>query len=336
MCSTPAGLLYPAYESSPGLGVFVFADIFQGYAIMAQPSLNCRSYEEFVGDGMTSEEAFKATVSQLKGKTFAYPSETAIKPFIDLVIEKGGIGRNDFSAVVQDDAMTINLMRQKKADFQVGGAPSRVVLSKEGFKPILTSLDIAKSAKPSHLSRELGSVFPDGWACTKVFYDKHQDIVLRVASVCFRINQLIVENPNEALAIHMPFLTKATGERFSIEDGRIIYSSLNPFYTFEQQRSWYSNENDPFYYRHINGAGLQSFIDQGVYKNKTPELDEFILADDVYKELDRLRGLALMNFELLEKSTNDSQLKKEAFRHFENFNFYDAERLSRKALQDVK
>jgi hypothetical protein len=38
----------------------------------------------------------------------------------------------------------------------------------------------------------------------------------------------------------------------------------------------------------------------------------------------------------LEKSTNDSQLKKEAFRHFENFNFYDAERLSRKALQDVK
>src|SRR5205814_305779 len=146
-----------------------------------QTNLNCKSYSEFLKEGLTSDAAFKATVAQIKGRTFAYPSETAIKPFIDIVLEKGGVTREDFKSLVQDDALTINSMRQGRAHFQVGGAPSRIIMEREGFKPIITSLDVAKTAKPSHLSRELGSVFPDGWATTKKMFDERRDVILRLA-----------------------------------------------------------------------------------------------------------------------------------------------------------
>ena len=336
MCSSPAGLLYPAYDTAPGLGIFVFADIFQGYAIMSQPGLQCRSFDEFLADGMDREDAFRATMQQLKGKVFAYPSETAIKPFIDIVTQKGGLKVGDFEPLVQDDSLTINSMRQKTADFQVGGAPSRITLTKEGYKPIITSLNVASTAKPSHLSRELGSVFPDGWAIRKQMLDEHRDLVLRMASVCFRINDYIINQTDEALAVHMPFLTTATGEQFTAKDGRIIYESLNPFYTFKQQYSWYHNSEDPFYYKHINGAGLQSFIDQGIYRNSVPKLEDFIYADDIYFELESLKKEAEGNFAKLEDGGSlrmkASKLLESARKHHSIYNYYDSARLSAEAL----
>ena len=332
VCSSPAGLLYPAYESAPGLGVFVFADIFQGYGIVAQPGLNCKSYEEFVKEGLSSEDAFKAAVAQMKGKVFAYPSETAIKPFIDIVLEKGGITREELTSLVQDDALTVNSMRQGRAQFQVGGAPSRIIMQREGFKPIITSLDVAKTAKPSALSRELGSVFPDGWATTKKYFDERHEVILRLASVCMRINDFIVNNPKEALAIHMPFLTTVTGESFSEKDGMIIYSSLDPFYTFEQQKSWFHDPNDPFFYKHINGAGLQSFIEKGVFKAKTPDIEEFIFADDIYREMEALKEQADKLFaEIKDKNLAGDENRKtqleQAKHHYSIYNFYDAQRI---------
>ena len=333
ICSSPAGLLYPAFESAPGLNVFVFADIFQGYAIMAQPELNCKSLNEFIEEGMSQDEAFKAAVGQMKGRVFAYPSETAIKPFIDLVLEKGGVSRDEITSLVQDDALTINAMRGDRAHFQVGGAPSRIVLEREGYKAIVTSLDVAKTAEPSHLSDELGSVFPDGWATTKKMYEEDRPTLLRLASVNFRINDLIVNNQEAALKIHMPFLTKVTGENFTMESGKIIYERLDPFYTYSQQHSWFNDESDPFFYRHINGAGLQSFIEQGIYENDPPDIEEFIYADDIYRELEELKRKSKKLIENIESenlatSSKLKQLLLDAKHHFSIYNYYDANRIA--------
>jgi hypothetical protein len=49
-------------------------------------------------------------------------------------------------------------MRNGQADFQVGGVPSRIVLEREGFKPIIMSNDLASAAKPSADSEELATI----------------------------------------------------------------------------------------------------------------------------------------------------------------------------------
>lgn len=342
VCSSPPGLLFPAYESASGLGVFVFSDLFQGFAIMAQPSIGAKSYTEFLSEGLSSEEAFRAVGVQLKNKVFAYPSETAIKPFIDSVIEKSGLSKDDFTSLVQDDALTVNSMRNKQADFQVGGAPSRIVLTREGFKPIITAVDLAKNAEPSYKSRDLASIIEDGWATTRQMFEEKKDILLRLASVNFRINKLINEHPKEALEIHMPFLTKVTGETFKVADGEIIYRDLDPFLTFEQQRPWFHDNSNPLYYKHANGAALQSFIDKGVYKNTTPDVEEFIYADEIYYEMERLKAAAEELFGQIdvkigrEKNDDWVNLYQQARHQYDIYNYYDAERMAHQLLDTMK
>lgn len=336
--SSPPGILFSSYDNAPNLCSFVFGDLFQGYAILAQPDSGYKSYDEFVTQGMSPADAAKAAAQQLKGKTFAYPTETAIKPFIDLVLEKGGLKRGDFKSLVLDDPLTVNAMRSKQADFQVGGVPSRIVLQREGFKPVISSIDLVKGAAPSADSRELSSILQNGWATTKDLYQKERETVLRLASVNYRIMKFINSNPKEALALHMPYLTEVSGQSFTEQDGHVIYSSLDPFVTFEDQKPWFHDQQNPLYYQYVNGAILKSFVDQGVFKSTSPTVEDVIFADDTYNELERLKQSTeqlLQQIDAAQSVAGNNVLsdKYRRARHFyEIYDYYDSERIAREIL----
>jgi ABC-type nitrate/sulfonate/bicarbonate transport system substrate-binding protein len=335
--STPPGVILSSYDNAKDLCSFVFADVFQGFAIMAQPG-KFKSYDDFIKTGLSPDAAVKAAILQLKGKTFAYPAETSVKPFIDILLEKGAMTRKDFKSIVQDDALNINTMRSKKADFQVGGAPSRIALQKEGFQPIISAIDIVKSAKPSPDSKELASVFQDGWAARKDYYTQNKPVIYRMASVCFRISDYIKSHPDSALAIHMPYLSKITGEKFTVADGKIIYSALDPFFSFNDQNDWFNNPHSPLYYKNLYGSLINNFKDQKLYKNSVPAVDDIIYADDVYKEMVVLRDKATANIKSIsEKNLANDDAKKqklEKAKFFLNvFDYYDAEQLSGEILK---
>jgi ABC-type nitrate/sulfonate/bicarbonate transport system substrate-binding protein/predicted CopG family antitoxin len=332
--STPPGILFAAHDNAPNLVSFVFGDLFQGYAIMAQPNDNVRSYSDFVAEGMAPDAAIRATVQQMRGKRFAYPTEAAIQPFIDLVLEKGGLSRTDIRAAVLDDPLTVNEMRKRRADFQVGGVPSRLVLQREGFRPILSSVDLARGAAPTPNSPELTSILQNGWAASKNYYDRNRVTILRLASVNYRIMKFINDYPDSAIALHMPYLSEVSGQQFGPEEGRIIYQDLDPFVTFENQREWFHNPRNPLYYANLNGSILNSFIAQGIFRNPAPAVETVIYADDVYRELERLKGSADSIFRVLNRGTTNSsrRLISEARRQYGFYNYFDAERLARQVL----
>src|ERR1044072_4348415 len=82
--SAPPGVLFCAFETAPGLCLFVFGDVFHGSAIMAQPDRGYKTYTDLRNAGRSHEEAIKSVIGQMKGKTLAYTRENAIKPLIDL------------------------------------------------------------------------------------------------------------------------------------------------------------------------------------------------------------------------------------------------------------
>ena len=214
--SASAQLFLPAAKTLPPYKVFFYADIFQGYAIMAQPDSGAKSFQEFLAEGMSADDAFLATMGQLRGKRFAFPTEAAIKGFINLAIAKGGMTLADVDAVgAPDDPANVALMQAGRADFQVGGVPSRMTLQIAGFVPILTSGDLAAYAGPSADSVELRAVFHDGWVASDEWIAANYDTVLRLASVGFRINQFINDTPDMAAAIHTPFLNSVAGTSFA-------------------------------------------------------------------------------------------------------------------------
>jgi ABC-type nitrate/sulfonate/bicarbonate transport system substrate-binding protein len=321
--SVPPGILFSSHDTAPGLVSFVFSDLFQGFALMGQPDAGLKTYAEFIKEGKSHEEALVACVGQLRGKTFAYPTETAVKPFIDQLLVAGHLAESDFKPLVLDDTLTVSSMRKKEADFQVGGVPSRIVLEKEGFIPIVSSVDLARGAAPSADSPELASILQNGWACTKSYYDQNRGTVLKLASVNYRTMRFIKDHEDEALSIHMKYLSNVTGQEFTLADGKVIYHNLDPFFTFEDQRSWFLDPKSPLYYEYVNGAILRTFTSKNVFKNKPPVVDDVIYADDTYREMVTLRDKASELLDNLSKKSMNTELQRITSRAKDRIDAYD-------------
>lgn len=312
---------------------FVLNDAFFGYAIIAQPDSGAKSYAQFREEGAEPEEAVIKTMEQLKGKKYAYSSESGLKGFIDLCFEKGGMTREDVESLVQEDANGLVLMMNKEADFQTGGVPTRVTLEGKGFKPILTTMDLLETAEASPDSKELLSVVHGSWNCTKEYADKNHDTLLRLASVKFRVNQYIKEHPDESAEIHAGFLNKIAGTELTTDEIKVSYNTLSPFYTFDEQESWFHDESDPLYWSYVSESLIKMYEKEGVLKEGEHQASDFMMAQDIYDELAEYKNTAEKNLAQLENAEGDAlKLKEEAQKQFDIFNYLDAARLSEAAL----
>ena len=283
-------LFMPGYKTLPKMQLFTVGDYFKGFAIMAQPDGGYKSYAEFRAEGASPSEAFERTVGQMKGKKFAYPAEAAIKGFIDLALSGGGVGRDEMTTVVAPDADTTRMMEGGSADFQVGGVPSRLTLQVAGYKPVLTSGDLAEAASASADSEELRAVLYGGWMATEDWIKENRDTALRLYGVSLRVNQLIKDNPEEALAIHVPYLNSAAGTDFDVATGLIVYSDLDPFLTFDEQAAIFDDAGNPLNIEYVTGAAIKLYEEQELFAPGEYTWKDFVVADDLYRELVRLKA----------------------------------------------
>ncbi len=217
---------------------------------------------------------------------FAFPTEAAIKGFIDLAIKKGGMSLTNVDAVgAPDDAANVALMEAGRADFQVGSVPSRMTLQIAGFEPILTSGDIAAYASATADSIELRAAFHDGWLATDEWIEANYETVLCLASVGFRVNQYINDHPDMAAAVHTPFLNRVAGTTFEDSVANVAYTSLDPFWTFDAQTGWIVDETNPLNAQHAIGSAIKVYEEQGLFSEGEFAWDNFTLAHKVYADL---------------------------------------------------
>lgn len=334
--SASAQLFLPAAKTLPPFKVFFYADIFQGYAILAQPDSGAKSFDEFLAEGMSPDEAFKATMAQLKGKRFAFPTEAAIKGFIDLAVQKGGMTLADVEAVgAPGDPANVALMQAGRADFQVGGVPSRMTLEIAGFKPILNSGNLAAYAAASADSPELRAVFHDGWVATDEWITANYDTVLRLASVGFRINQFINESPDEAAVIHTPFLNSVAGTDFANDVAKIAYDNLHPFWNFEEQKGWVLDKENPLNGEYVIGSAIKLYEEQGLFQPGEFAWDQFTIVPKVYGDLLDYKAKTdelFKKLEGMELSAEAAALRDQARAQYSAFNFLDAHRFAAAAV----
>jgi ABC-type nitrate/sulfonate/bicarbonate transport system substrate-binding protein len=333
--SGSAQIFIPTSRTLPPPKMFFYSDIFQGYALMAQPEGHYKSFQEFVTGGMSPDDAFKATIAQMKGKRFAFPTEAPIKGFINLSLQKGGITLGDVQAVgAPDDSANVAMMEAKRADFQVGGVPSRITLETAGFKPILTSGDLAAYAKPTADSVELRAVFHDGWLASDKWIDANYDTVLRMVSVGFRINQFIADHPDDAAAIHTPFVNSVAGTSFKDAQAKIAYSGLDPFGTFEQQKGWILDKSNPLNAEYVIGSAIRVYEEQGLLKPAEVTWDRFTVVNKVYNDLLDYRTKTDTTLKQLDSKTLSPSAKAlvdKAKTSYANFDYLDAYRFAQAA-----
>jgi ABC-type nitrate/sulfonate/bicarbonate transport system substrate-binding protein len=333
-------LFMPGYKTLPKLQMFSVGDYFKGFAIMAQPDGGYKSYAEFRAEGASPEEAFQKTVGQMKGKKFAYPAEAAIKGFIDLALKRGGIALGDMTTVVAPDADTARLMESDNADFQVGGVPSRLTLQVAGYKPILTSGDLAAAATPSADSEELRAVLYGGWMATDKWIAENHDTALRMYAVSLRVNQLIKDHPDEALAIHVPYLNSAAGTNFDIATGKIVYSDLDPFLTFDEQAAIFDDPKNPLSIEYVTGAAIKLYESQGLFTPGEYKWTDFVVAGDLYHELVKLKAETDEALKKVDAASADKQaeaqpLVDKAKAFYAGFDFLDSAAFAKAAAEKI-
>jgi len=331
-------LFLPAYEEIPPYKSFVHGDMFQGYAIMAQPDAGYKTVQDFIDEGMEPTEALGAAAEQMMGKRFAYPPEAAIKGFINLALDKGGMTLEDVQSIVAEDAKTSALMVAKEADFQVGGVPSRLTLESEGFLPVITSADLAQYAEASPESIELRAIFHDGWISLDSWIEENYDTMLRMCSVMYRITEFMNTNQEEAISIHLPFLNASAGTNITPEQTVVAYESLDPFLTFEDQEIWYLDESNPLHYNNITGSHIKMWEEQGLFEPGAVSVEDVSIAEKLYREfLDMQAESDQLIAEAESLVTVDmeqaSVLLEEAKFYYDAYNFLDAINFAEAAIE---
>ena len=314
---------------------FAFSNLFLGYSVMAPEGT--KTYSDFVKEGMSGEEAIKAVLGQMKGKVFTYPSESAIKPFIDLCFQKAGMTLDDVENEVIDDSNGVALMLAGRADFKVGGVPAAATLSSKGFVPILSAKDIVETAEPSEDSKEVRSILHNGWTTTEKWAEENHDTVLRLASVCFRINQYVNDDPKEAAKIHVNYVNQLAGTEFSEEEVQALYKTSIPLYTWDMQKPWFEDKEDALYWEYEIGSTIKMYEDEGMFKSGEYGPSDIVSADKIYAELKELKAEADSNFEKLENADGTAlELKEKAEYQYSIFNYLDARNLSEQAVKEMK
>jgi ABC-type nitrate/sulfonate/bicarbonate transport system substrate-binding protein len=345
--SGSAVLFLAAYKSLPPYKGIFWADMFQGYAIMAQPDKGYKSVDDLIAEGVDPKDALNQAVLQMKGKKFGYPTEAAIKGFIFLCLEKGGLSLEDIDTVIAPDAKTVAMMVSRQIDFEVGGVPARITLESKGFKPIITSMDLAKYAEPSPESRELRAIFHDGMVARDDWIAENHDTMLRMCGVLARITGFMNEHQAEAIELHRPFLNSAAGTNITHDEAIVIYESLDPFIAFEGQWMWYLDPNSPLYEGNVIGSHIKIWEEKGLFEPGEVKVEDVTIASENYKELLYLRDNAYTKIQKTKNLLKDAEdkgvsgpdldqakdLLVKASHHFEIYNYLDASRFANASLE---
>jgi ABC-type nitrate/sulfonate/bicarbonate transport system substrate-binding protein len=284
-------ILLPALGKTKELRCFAYGDFFIGFAMMGKKQY--KSFAEFRAKGQSTRQALRSAVAQMKGRTLTWSPDPAVRNFGRTVMLEGGVGLGDVKQESLDDAQGVQLMLAGRADFQIGGAPTRATLEKAGFKPIVTAADLTGLVKqPFASSKVLSAVSTNGWCTTLSYWKAHPDTILRMASVKWRISGLIAKSPNATAPTHVKFLNRAAGTNLSVQDAKVIYRSIDPYVPFNEQGKLWFTPGKPTYELTMIQAAINQAVATKVLKVGAAKPEDVTIAHLVYKRAVQLKGQA--------------------------------------------
>src|ERR1700740_1286979 len=86
--------LYPpdviaTMDSVKNIRFIALTDLFQGFAVLAHPDTKAKTVKDFMGEGLSFEDAMKKTMAQLKGQKFVTAPVVDNRIFLDTVFKLG-------------------------------------------------------------------------------------------------------------------------------------------------------------------------------------------------------------------------------------------------------
>ena len=100
--------MLPTYKDANKLKCIAFTDNFLANAILANPALKLKTFKEYVAEGKSFDDALKAALAPMKGKTLVGAPELSDRAFEEYVNKTSDAG---FKLQVLDDAKSLVLAK---------------------------------------------------------------------------------------------------------------------------------------------------------------------------------------------------------------------------------
>jgi ABC-type nitrate/sulfonate/bicarbonate transport system substrate-binding protein len=192
-------------------------DIFdQGSAIMARPSAHLKTFAQFKAQGMSDDDARKATLTQLKGKNVVTTLGTDVGANFTMALRSVGMTTSDLKITNLDYDPGLAAFLRGTGDAYLGGIPQRTRLEKEKYDTLLAGADF--TAPPLN-----------GYVTTRSFYDKNQDAMLNLQRVTFMAIRYTEAHTDEVGRFVTDDLNKDTAAGMTVADFRGFFQHLEHY-----------------------------------------------------------------------------------------------------------
>jgi ABC-type nitrate/sulfonate/bicarbonate transport system substrate-binding protein len=288
--------LYPpdvvaALDTVKNIRFIALSDLFQGFAILANPQSGAKTVGQFIESGMSFEDAMKATMAQLKGKSFATPPDVDNRIFLSLVFSLGGMAMDsDTRLVITPDSNALQLASGHRVDFaSPGGAPFTAQLEGAGWIPLVTPVDVLQHMAQTTGSPAAGLVGTPGVASDADWARAHQETVLRFVSVMFRIIDQEQKDPKTMLGAMLDYVNSFAGTSLDYKGLKLTIDALSPLSNFEFQKNYCDKPDSPLFYKNAFNAHVKFNIDKGLLSQTSYDPDSLIWACEIYTDLGKLK-----------------------------------------------
>lgn len=313
-------------------------DIYLGRDILMAPGTQYKSTAQFMAGGMSFSAAAAKAVQQLKGQTvYTDPFSGAQPPYYNVLLSLGGLSSKDLNFRFLTDDKTLALSATpSRVPFAVPlNAPVLVEMIRNGYKPLIDMPTILKFAPTSpqaiELLKETGN---QTLMIQRSMWTSNPDLVLRLVSVMFR-SIAYLQNP--ATAAHgdteiARAINAAQGLTLDGQDIALVFKDVDPLFNWAQQKSTLWDPTSPYYAPKGLSDAVQALIQSKALPAGNYNLEEFLLAKQVYAKLAALQAQANQLFTQAASATGSkAALVAQAHTYYNDYDFLDAVNLLKQA-----
>jgi hypothetical protein len=282
MISEYCPLVLPTYKNSKLLKCVAFTDSNVAFAILANPKLKLKTLKEYIAEGKTFDEALKATLKPLEGKTLVGAPELSARPFEEGLSKLSGV---KWKLDVLDDAKSLVLAKAGREDFvNPEGAPITYTLRQAGWTDLVDLGDLVKYGPGGEGSPLEGVMNVVGVAANGDYVNKNQNTVLRFMSVVWRIVAETKKDPS-LFDLQAPYLNSFAGTNL---DGKGVADTVNlldPLSPFEDGKAYYDDPKNLVYYKSVWNAIIADMEAHSILPKGAVKTDDVVWGGDIWHQM---------------------------------------------------
>lgn len=199
-------------------------DVFDnGFAIMIRPNSGMKTATQLQTGSMSAAQAARAAVLQLKGKSVITTARTDMEQVVSYAVRAAGMEMyKDVTIIDIEPDEGLAAFLRGTGDAYLGGIPQRARALKEGNIELVSGPLLG----PSEIN---------GLVTTKKFAAEHEDEVLRLLSVIFKIVDYTNHNIDDSAQIIVSELNKNTAAKFTIDDFKKYWNNYEHYMANAQE-----------------------------------------------------------------------------------------------------